>query len=299
MQKKTLLILAAGMGSRYGGLKQLDQVGPAGETIIEYSVYDALKAGFNKLVFIIRDEFKQAMKDQITSKFENEAEIIFVNQAIDSAISGVQIKTNRSKPWGTGHAVLVAKDIIQEPFAVINADDFYGRDGFIKMSHFLSNICAPNVHGLIAYILKNTLSENGYVSRGVCTSDIAGNLNSINERTKIKRNGDTVVYSEGDQQYEVAEDSLVSMNFWGFHDSIFDIIQEGFKSFIENIDEKSSVEYYIPLVADDCIRNSKASFRVITSTDQWYGVTYKEDKPDIEEALKVMTQKGLYPSPLF
>lgn len=299
MQKKTLLILAAGMGSRYGGLKQLDQVGPSGETIIEYSVYDALEAGFNKLVFIIRDEFKSEMENQITSKFKEKAEIIFVNQAIDTPIAGVQIKTNRTKPWGTGHAVLVANQIINEPFAVINADDFYGRDGFIKMIHFLSNTCAPNVHGLIAYILKNTLSENGYVSRGVCTSDSSGNLNSINERTKIKKYEDAVRYNEGGQQFEVADDSLVSMNFWGFHHSIFDNLQVGFQKFVQNMDVDSNGEYFIPLVADDCIQNTKASFRVLTSNDQWYGVTYREDKPDIEQALKVMTQKGLYPSPLF
>jgi UTP-glucose-1-phosphate uridylyltransferase len=299
MNRKTLLILAAGMGSRYGGLKQLDQVGPNGETIIDYSVYDALKAGFNKLVFIIRNEFLDAMKSQVTSKFEGLADILFVDQAVDSPIEGISVPMGRLKPWGTGHAVLVARNVINEPFAVINADDFYGRDGFFKMSAFLEDQCKLDVHGLIAYILKNTLSDNGYVSRGVCSADEEGNLTEINERTKIERRSGIVYYKAGDNDIEVDENSLVSMNFWGFHPSIFDVLHQGFSSFIEKSGLEPSAEYFIPLVADQCIQSGIARFKTVPSNDKWYGVTYKEDKADVQAALQSLVDQKRYPSPLF
>lgn len=297
--KTTLVILAAGMGSRYGGLKQLDDVGPNGETIIDYSIYDALQAGFNKLVFIIRNEFLDAFKEKVTNKFAHLAEIHFVNQDVNTPIDGVDLHTDRTKPWGTGHAVLVAKDIIREPFAVINADDFYGRNGFMEMASFLKNEVSPTQHGIIGYVLKNTLSDNGYVSRGVCQMDENHMLTEINERTKIRRVGDKVLYEEGDKAFEVPEDSPVSMNFWGFHHSIFDHLLSGFSEFAKNNTDNSKAEYFIPLVADHLVNNNLGQFIVKVSNDKWFGVTYKEDKADVTEALAKLTKAGEYPSPLF
>jgi NDP-sugar pyrophosphorylase family protein len=297
--KTTLLILAAGMGSRYGGLKQLDHIGPSGETIIEYSIYDALMAGFNKFVFIIRDEFKEAFQSQITDKFSKKAEIVFVNQDVTTPISGIELNVDRVKPWGTGHAVLVAKDVISEPFAVINADDFYGRSAFHQMADFLRTEVNPLKHCIIGYILKNTLSENGYVSRGVCQVDSDHNLTAINERTKIKRHGDIVAYEDEGVTHEVSEDSIVSMNFWGFHQSIFEKLHTGFKDFLENYGTEAGKEYFIPLVADQCIADNSGAFVVKRSSDMWYGVTYKEDKESVHSALSQMTEEGIYPSPLF
>ncbi|MBK7428121.1 MAG: nucleotidyltransferase [Saprospiraceae bacterium] len=297
--KTTLVILAAGMGSRYGGLKQLDDVGPNGETIIDYSIYDALQAGFNKLVFIIRNEFLDAFKEKVTNKFAHLAEIYFVNQDVNTPIDGVDLHTDRTKPWGTGHAVLVAKDIIREPFAVINADDFYGRNGFMEMASFLKNEVSPTQHGIIGYVLKNTLSDNGYVSRGVCQMDENHMLTEINERTKIRRVGDKVLYEEGDKAFEVPDDSPVSMNFWGFHHSIFDHLLSGFSEFAKNNTDNSKAEYFIPLVADHLVNNNLGQFIVKVSNDKWFGVTYKEDKADVTEALAKLTKAGEYPSPLF
>jgi NDP-sugar pyrophosphorylase family protein len=297
--KTTLVILAAGMGSRYGGLKQLDDVGPNGETIIDYSIYDAIQAGFNKLVFIIRNEFLDAFKEKVTNKFAHLAEIHFVNQDVNTPIKGVDITTDRTKPWGTGHAVLVAKDIINEPFAVINADDFYGRNGFMEMASFLKNEVSPTQHGIIGYVLKNTLSDNGYVSRGVCQMDENHMLTEINERTKIRRVGDKVLYEEGDKAFEVPEDSPVSMNFWGFHHSIFDHLLSGFSEFAKSNTDNPKAEYFIPLVADHLVNTNQGQFVVKVSNDKWFGVTYIEDKADVSEALAKLTEAGQYPSPLF
>lgn len=299
MKKKTLLILAAGMGSRYGGLKQLDEVGPNGETIIDYSVYDALYAGFNKLVFIIRDEFKAEMQEKICSKFEQNFEIHYVNQAIDSPIGDTKINTDRTKPWGTGHAVLVAEHVIDEPFAVINADDFYGRDGFVKMAAFLDQYCDERTHGLIGYILKNTLSENGHVSRGVCTVNADHTLASVKERTKIQPKGDKVVFEQDNQEFEVDPGSIVSMNFWGFHPLIFQELKRGFLDFYRDPENHKGNEYFIPLAVDHCIQSGQAVFKTIISQDKWYGVTYREDKADVQMALQKMADEGTYPNPLF
>jgi dTDP-glucose pyrophosphorylase len=299
MKKKTLLILAAGMGSRYGGLKQLDEVGPNGETIIDYSVYDALHAGFTKLVFIIRDEFKAEMQQKICSKFDQHFEIHYVNQAIDSPIGDTKISTERVKPWGTGHAVLVAENVINEPFAVINADDFYGQDGFIKMAAFLDQDCNEKTHGLIGYILKNTLSENGHVSRGVCTVNTDMTLASVKERTKIQPKGDKVFFEQDNQAFEVDPESIASMNFWGFHPGIFKELRRGFLEFYGNPENHKGSEYFIPLAVDHCIQSGQAMFKTIISQDKWYGVTYREDKTDVQQALQRMSEQGTYPTPLF
>ena len=296
--KATLLILAAGMGSRYGGLKQLDDVGPNGETIIDYSLFDALQAGFNKFVFIIRDEFRDIFEEKIAGPLRGKAEVYLVNQAIDTPIEGVSIETERTKPWGTGHAVLVAKDVIQEPFAVINADDFYGRDAFVQAYRFMKDEASAQLHGIIGYILKNTLSDNGFVSRGVCQADNQNMLTAINERTKVQRIEGKVMYEENEVQYELSEDSIVSMNFWVFHQSIFEHLHSGFKAFAEANKENIKAEYFIPLVADHLIQSGQADFAIKTSDAQWFGVTYKEDKPDVQAEIKAMIDRGVYPSPL-
>jgi UTP-glucose-1-phosphate uridylyltransferase len=298
-QPKTLLVLAAGMGSRYGGLKQLDELGPAGETIIDYSIYDALKAGFNKLVFIIRDEFRTEFQEKITNKFKHQAEIVFVNQAINTPIEGIDVSVERTKPWGTGHAVLVAAPAIQEPFAVINADDFYGRDAFRQAALFMDEEVTATRHGIIGYILKNTLSDNGHVSRGVCQANDRNMLTAINERTKIQRIGQTVQYEEAGIMHEVDENSIVSMNFWVFHHSIFDHLYAGFRDFVASNKDNPKAEYFIPLVADALIRENKGEFAIKTCNAQWFGVTYREDKPDVMSELAKMTAEGVYPSPLF
>lgn len=300
MPSTTLLVLAAGMGSRYGGLKQIDGVGPDGQTIIEYSVYDALISGFDKIVFIIRDEFKLEFQEKISNKFKDRVDIQFVNQQIDTPIEGISIKTERTKPWGTGHAVLVAREVISEPFAVINADDFYGRDAFKKMADFLRFQCRPELHGLVAYVLKNTLSEHGFVSRGVCSIDANSHMTHIKECTKIKKDRDGKVrYLENGLAVEVDELSPVSMNFWGFHPSIFHHLWEGFRDFVASCPEGSNDEYFIPLIVDHCIQNNKAHFYAYLSKDKWYGVTYQEDKPEIQRALAQMHREGLYPKELF
>lgn len=297
--KLTLLVLAAGMGSRYGGLKQLDAVGPAGETIIDYSIYDALQAGFNKLVFIIRNEFLDEFRQRITDKFADKAEIHFVHQDVTTPIDGIDMVTERSKPWGTGHAVLVARDVIREPFAVINADDFYGRDGFRQVAGFLRDEVRPDLHCIIGYVLKNTLSDNGHVSRGVCQVDSDLMLTAINERTKIHRDGSRIVYEDDGAEHEVDESSVVSMNFWGFHHSIFDHLYDGFKTFAQANTDNPKAEYFIPLVADNLIRSGQGGFAIKTSDDKWFGVTYKEDKPEVQAALLAMSREGRYPDPVW
>jgi len=298
-KKATLVILAAGMGSRYGGLKQLDDVGPNGETIIDYSLYDALKVGFNKFVFIIRDEFRAIFEEKITDKLKGKAEVVLVNQAVNTPIDGVDVHTDRTKPWGTGHAILVAKDVIQEPFAVINADDFYGRDAYQQAYHFLMQEATPTLHGIIGYILKNTLSDNGYVSRGVCQANEVMMLTSINERTKIAREGGQVQYEEGGVQHTVDENSIVSMNFWVFHHSIFNELLDGFKAFAQTNHENPKAEYFIPLVADALINSGDAEFAVKTCDSQWFGVTYKEDKPDVQREIRNMVEASIYPEKLW
>ena len=297
-KKATLLILAAGMGSRYGGLKQLDDVGPNGETIIDYSLYDALRAGFNKFVFIIREEFKEVFEEKITNRLKDQAEVVLVNQSVNTPIAGVDTSTARTKPWGTGHAVLVAKDVINEPFAVINADDFYGSEAYEKAYSFLTEEAAPGKHGIIGYILKNTLSDNGYVSRGVCKADDENMLTAINERTKIERIEGKVIYEEAEKQYEVDENSIVSMNFWVFHQDIFKHLLSGFRQFAQENHENPKAEYFIPLVADELIKSNEGTFAVKTCDAQWFGVTYKEDKPDVQKEIRKMIDSGVYPQKL-
>ncbi len=296
--KPTLLVLAAGMGSRYGGLKQLDQIGPNGETIIDYSIYDAIEAGFGKIVFVIRKSFEEAFKESFGNRFEHKIEVAYAFQEINVTIDGVNIP-ERTKPWGTAHAVLAAKDVINEPFAVINADDFYGSSSFKIVADFLKNQASPDHYCMVGFVLKNTISDNGTVSRGVCTADENNYLTSVVERTSIKRHVRTVVYMEDNKRYFVDENAVVSMNFWGLHPAIFEEMEKGFVEFVKANYKKPKAEYYIPLIVNDMIKEEKIKLSVLTSQEQWYGVTYKEDKQSVVDALQVMTDKKQYPSPLW
>ena len=294
--KPTLLVLAAGMGSRYGGLKQIDPVGLNDETILEFSVYDAIKAGFGKVVFIIRRSIEQPFKEKIGITFENIIPVEYVFQESSSPIVGLPPIPEREKPWGTGHAVLVAADVIKEPFAVINADDFYGFDSFAIMAKFLTTECSSEKHAMIGYYLNNTLSDFGAVSRGVCTSNATGYLTSIAETHQIIKNDQEITGDLNGNKVTLNEKTLVSMNFWGFHPSIFEYLRLGFIQFVEENKDHPKAEYYIPLVADQLIASDEAKIVVIPSAAQWFGVTYQEDKPFVKGALKMITEQGAYPT---
>ncbi|MCP4123139.1 MAG: NTP transferase domain-containing protein [Bacteroidetes bacterium] len=297
--KPTLLILAAGMGSRYGGLKQIDPLGPSGETIIEYSIYDAIHAGFGKVVFVIRESFADDFKERFSGKFDDQIEIAYAFQSVNTPVEGIDNIPEREKPWGTMHAVIVAEHVVSEPFAVINADDFYGRDAFEQIAKFLTTECSEDTYGMVGYVLSNTLSPNGSVSRGVCKADDKGDLATINERTKIHWEGDKIVYLENDAYHEVDTDSIVSMNFWGFHQSVFQTGREMFREFVKENKENPKAEFFIPLVADNLIKSGDARFDIMTSQDHWFGVTYPEDRQTVVDAFKKMTDEGRYPVSLW
>jgi NDP-sugar pyrophosphorylase family protein len=296
----TLLILAAGMASRYGSMKQVQGFGPNNETIMDYSIYDAWRAGFRKVVFIIREDFSEDFKQLFESKWKNKIEMTYVYQDLASFTGGYPVPPERAKPWGTAHAVLCAQGAIDEPFAVINADDFYGRDAFEKANRFLLSDCREDLYSIIGYELAKTLSENGSVSRGVCKVDDQGNLLSIAERTKIYRADDgRITYEEGEQKFEVPADSKVSMNFWCFSTSVFPFIEDIFISFLEKEGSNPKAEFFIPIIGDRFIQSGKGSIRVIPTSAQWFGVTYKEDAPGVREALGLQVARGEYPEKLW
>ncbi len=297
--KPTLMILAAGMASRYGSMKQTEGFGPHGETIMDYSIYDAIRAGFGKVVFIIRKDFAENFKATFEPKLKGKIETEYVFQEMDSFTEGFTIPTERSKPWGTAHAVLCAKDVVNEPFAVINADDFYGRNAFEKAFEFLTNECDEKTYSLIGYELNKTLSEHGTVSRGVCDVDDKGNLVSITERTKIYKEGNEIVFEENGEKKKVSFDSKVSMNFWCFHSSVFDLTEKLFHQFLtDHINEPKS-EFFIPIVADHFIKEKEGVIKVISTSSQWFGVTYKEDAPVVAKSLNQLIDKGDYPQSLW
>ncbi|MBQ5934996.1 MAG: nucleotidyltransferase [Bacteroidales bacterium] len=302
--KPTLLVLAAGMGSRYGSLKQMDGLGPCGEAIIDYSIYDAIQAGFGKVVFVIRHSFADAFK-QIYSpeRFGGKIDVEFVYQELDYLPEGFSVPEGREKPWGTNHAVMMARDVIHEPFAVINSDDFYGREGFQVVADFLRSVegCRGK-YALVGYFLKNTLSEFGSVSRGVCELDDNACLSTVTERTAIQRKADgKVYYAEKGQDHEVSEDSVVSMNFWGFTPDYFSWSEELFKVFLASDDVKTNpkAEFFIPYVADVLIKRHDASFKVLNCDAKWFGVTYKEDRPDVVAKIGRLIEQGVYPRSLW
>jgi NDP-sugar pyrophosphorylase family protein len=297
--KPTLLILAAGMASRYGSMKQIQGFGPGGETIMDYSIYDAIRAGFAKVVFIIRKDFADDFKRIFEPKLKGRVEVDYVFQDLHDFTGDFKAPAERTKPWGTAHAVLCAKSAIKEPFAVINADDFYGRDAFEKAYRFLTGEVNPKLHCIIGYELAKTLSENGTVSRGVCEVDANDNLVSIAERTKIYQDGDKITYEEGGQKFVVPFDSKVSMNFWGFDPSVFDYIGKIFGEFLKERGTDPKAEFFIPIIGDKFIRGGKGNIKVIPTSAQWFGVTYKEDAPGVQASLNALVAKGEYPENLW
>lgn len=293
----TLVILAAGMGSRFGGLKQIEPMGPSDEFIIDYSVYDAIKAGFNKIVFIIKRENYELFKETIGKRVEPHIKVEYAFQELNNLPKGWDIPSGRMKPLGTAHAVLCAKDYVNEPFAMINSDDFYGRDAFIKAYEFLSNTdINSSKYGMIGYMVANTLTENGSVKRGVCEVDSNNYLKSITE-SKIEKIGNEIVASplDGSDSFTVNSDDTVSMNFLLFTPSIFGYIEEGFsKFFMDNKEDLLTSEYLIPDVVSNLIKNGRASMEVIRTTASWHGVTYREDTPDVKNSIKKLVEEGEY-----
>ena len=293
----TLVILAAGMGSRFGGLKQIEPMGPSDEFIIDYSVYDAIKAGFNKIVFIIKRENYELFKETIGKRVEPHIKVEYAFQELNNLPENFSVPKDRVKPLGTAHAVLCAKDYVNEPFAMINSDDFYGRDAFIKAYEYLSNTDNDSSkYGMIGYMVANTLTENGSVKRGVCEVDSNNYLKSITE-SKIEKIGNEIVASplDGSDSFTVNSDDTVSMNFLLFTPSIFGYIEEGFsKFFIDNKENLLTSEYLIPDVVSNLIKNGKASMKVIRTTASWHGVTYREDTPDVKNSIKKLVEEGEY-----
>lgn len=301
MKKTTLLILAAGMGSRYGSLKQMDGFGPSGETIIDYSIYDAIQAGFDKIVFVVRESFKEDFEASFEAKLKGKVETAYVCQELFDIPLGVSINPKREKPWGTGHAILAARGVIDSPFAVINADDFYGRKAFVQMHEYLTTTIDENLCVIIGYRLGKTLSENGTVSRGVCKVDIDNTLTEIKEHTQIKRSnsGDIVFKDDEGNENILDEDTLVSMNFWGFHQNIFDRLRSLFTQFLQKQGEELKSEFYIPFAVDELKQNGEVKVSVIPTQSKWFGVTYKEDREDAVSTLQKLLKEKKYPLDLW
>lgn len=298
--KPTLLILAAGMASRYGSMKQVDGFGPNGETIIDYSIYDAIRAGFGKVTFIIREEFLDSFKAIFAPKLEGKIEIDFVFQSYDLSKYGIDKTIERQKPWGTGHAVLEASNQINEPFCVINADDFYGYEAFQKMAEFLTSEVRDDYYSLMGYQVDKTLSEHGSVSRGICKVSPEGNLEEINERTKVYEKDGVIVYEDEDgNTTPLHDDARASMNFWGFTPAIFKQAEPMFKRFVEANANNPKAEFFIPLMAEELVKTGEAQFKVIPTASKWFGVTYKEDKPIVQESLSALVENGTYPAKLW
>ena len=300
--KPTLLVLAAGMGSRYGSLKQIDPVGPSGETIIDYSIFDAIRAGFGKVVFIIRKSFEQDFKEIFISKLQPHIPVEYVFQEIDNIPDGLTISPERTKPWGTAHAILMAKDVINEPFAVINGDDFYGSGAFETMAAYLTSLTAEQQteYSLVGYQVGNTMSEHGTVSRGVCLADESNFLKSVTERTNIQYKNGGIAYTDADGAFVFLKpETLVSMNFWGFTPEYFRQTEPMFRNFVKENSDSLKAEFYIPTAIDQLINNSQAKVKVLKSNARWFGVTYKEDKPVVIEKLAQLIKSGVYPSQLW
>ena len=296
--KPTLVILAAGMASRYGSMKQVEGFGPSGETIMDYSIYDAIRAGFGKIVFIIRKEFADNFKNIFEPKLQGKVATEYVFQEMDSYTEGYKAHADRTKPWGTAHAVLCAKEAVKEPFAVINADDFYGRDAFIQAAAFLNSGCNANTYAIVGYDLLRTLSEHGTVNRGICGLDAAGNLATVTERINIAKKDGRILCGDGLEPAELPLDTRVSMNFWCFDPSFFAYTQKLFIEFLHASGQELKSEFFIPLVADQFIREG-GKVEILPTSANWFGVTYKEDAPYVKQSLDNLIQAGEYPSRLW
>ena len=299
--KPTLFILAAGMGSRYGGLKQLDVLGPNGETIMDYSVFDAMRAGFGKVVFVIRKDFEEDFRRVVLSKYADHVPCEVCFQGIDNLPEGFTRNPERTKPWGTNHAVLMAKDLIHEPFMVINADDFYGKESFEVMAKFLLDVNGEQgKYCMAGYRVGNTLSEHGTVSRGVCATDKMGFLTDVVERTAIEsKDGHIVFPDENGVETEIPFDTPVSMNMWGFTPEYFEYTEEAFKEFLTKYGQELKTEFYIPTLVNDLIKAGKATCQVLDTPAKWFGVTYADDRQMVVDKIQALVDAGVYPSKLF
>ncbi|MGZ8557063.1 MAG: nucleotidyltransferase family protein [Chitinophagaceae bacterium] len=294
----TLVILAAGMASRYGSMKQIQGFGPGGETIMDYSIYDAIRSGFGKVVFIIRREFAADFKEIFEPRLKDRIAVDYAFQDLEAFTEGFSIPDDRKKPWGTAHAVLCAMDTVKEPFAVINADDFYGHNAFEEAADFLVNDCNEKNYAIIGYDLLKTLSDYGTVNRGVCTLDQIGNLAGIAERINIAKKGNTILCDDGLEPKELSIETKVSMNFWCFDISYFSYTQKLFRQFLHEFGHELKSEFFIPIVADQFIKEG-GRVEIIPTTSSWFGVTYKEDAPFVEQSLHALVQKGEYPERLW
>lgn len=301
--KPTLLVLAAGMGSRYGGLKQMDPMGPHGETVLDYSVFDAIRAGFGKVVFIIREDFAEAFQSTVGARFAKLIEVGYAFQKLDDLPAGFQVPEGRVKPWGTAHAVRAARHVVDGPFAVINADDFYGADAYQSIANWFAGTGGGdgmNHYSMVGYPLRNTLSDHGAVNRGICQTDAEGLLTDVQEVVEIQRDADGVVRGTAldGRRVEIGDTRPVSMNFWGFTTEFFGEIEEHFTAFLREKGGEQKSECYIPTVVDDFIRAGKSDCRVLGTTSSWFGVTYPDDKPHVVESIAALIENGDYPSPL-
>jgi len=303
MKKPILVVMAAGMGSRYGGLKQMDPVGANGEVILDYSVFDARRAGFETVVFIIKREIEADFKARIGSRIEPHMEVRYAYQDLHDLPEGYAVPEGRVKPWGTGQAIIAGRDVIDAPFAVINADDYYGVECFRRLYDFLTQPRGAGEYCMVGYLLRNTVTDNGSVARGVCASDGAGNLTVINERTRIEKHPGGIHYTEDDGQswVELDPDTLVSMNMWGFQPELVEVLQQRFPAFLNQALAENPMkgEYLLPNVVRDLLSEGKATVKVLSSPDKWYGVTYQEDKPCVVQAMADKAAQGIYPTPLW
>jgi UTP-glucose-1-phosphate uridylyltransferase len=300
--KPTLLVLAAGLGSRYGGLKQMDPLGPQGESIIDYSVYDAIQAGFGKVVFILREEIVDDFYELFANRYKKFISIDHAVQRLTDIPPGISVNPDRQKPWGTGHAVLAASNILNEPFAVINGDDYYGKDAFRVMAHFLNNLDPKSVgsQSMVGYGLQNTLSENGAVARGICSVDDKMVLTGVVERTHIERkNGEIIFIDENNNERALVGDEIVSMNFWGFTPAILPFFNEIFHDFMLEKGMELKSEFYIPYVVNLLIESKTIDVKVLESNARWFGVTYQADRQNVQDRISAMYRDGVYPENLW
>ena len=295
----TLVILAAGMGSRYGGMKQIDPITDNGEFIIDFSVFDAIKSGFDKVVFVIKEENLDIFRETIGKRFEDRIDVAYAFQKLDDLPAGFSVPCGRVKPWGTAHALLAARDIVKEPFAVINADDFYGGGAYRMIAEHFSGGSRKGDFCMVGYTLANTLTENGTVSRGICTMAEDGRLIDVTERTKIQRDGDKAVSVEDSGTYTVALDSVASMNCWGFTPDVFGGVQKGFEKFLsEPHNDELKCEYYLPFAITELMTAGECTVKVYRSDDAWYGVTYADDKQKVKDSIRALIEDGKYPNKL-
>lgn len=302
--KPTLVLLAAGMGSRYGGLKQLDGLGPNGETIMDYSIYDAIKAGFGKIVFVIRKDFEQEFREKVLSKYEGHIPAEVCYQSLDTLPEGFTVPEGREKPWGTNHAVMMAKDLIREPFCVINCDDFYNRDSFMVIGKFLADLPdnSTNTYAMVGFRVGNTLSENGTVARGVCSKDENDLLTTVVERTEIMRVDGKVSYKDENGEWVAIEDNTpVSMNMWGFTPDYFAHSDAYFKQFLSDPKNQANLkaEFFIPLMVNELVNNGTSTVKVLDTTSKWFGVTYSADRQATVDRIQALVNEGVYPNKLF